>query len=267
MTSRIHDATGRPVNEGDTVGGTTSGRYQTTIAGPVLQLGKGLAKVLITNHPTVSSLRAQNGDDVWISYDRLFLVHPATERKFTGFRTPDGHTWTIAARVRGTLFEAPTVPQRYEATRLRGMYGGALTPVWEDAPAAQSPAEIRAAAFQEAAGRITNLPQDYELDPGRGDAVQLLNGLAAAHQPDTYPPALPWARLMDREDLDDFLRDLDTAMHRAVDAAVITGKPQAAAVLEALEATFASWRVTAEAQHAHNWAPGPHADDTADAPA
>ncbi|MFM9811489.1 hypothetical protein ACKI1J_32190 [Streptomyces scabiei] len=265
MTSRVHDATGRPVTEGDTVGGTTSGRYQTTITGPVLQLGRGLVKVLVTNRPTVSSLRAQNGDDVWISPDRLFLIHPATERKFTGFRTPDGHTWTLARRVKGALFEAPTVPQRYEATRLRSMYDGLLTPVWEDAPAVQSPAEIRAAAFQEAAGRITNLPQDYELDPGRGDAVQLLNGLAAAaHQPDTYPPALPWARLMDGDDLADFLRDLDTALHRAVDAAVITGQPQAPAVLDALEKTCASWRVTAEAQHGHNWAPGPHAGDTSD---
>ncbi|MFB7496040.1 hypothetical protein ACFC09_15335 [Streptomyces sp. NPDC056161] len=37
-------------------------------------------------------------------------------------------------------------------------------------------------------------------------------------------------------------------------------KPQAPAVLEALENTCRSWRATAEAQHAHNWAPGTHAD-------
>ncbi|MFB7496034.1 hypothetical protein ACFC09_15305 [Streptomyces sp. NPDC056161] len=139
MTHRLHDATGRPVTEGAAVGGTTSGRYQTTITGPVLQLGKGKAKVLVTNHPTVGSLRAQNGDLVWISTDRLFLIHQATERTFTGFRSPDGHLWTLARRVKGELFETPDVSERYHATRLRGTYDGALTPVWEDAPAGQSP--------------------------------------------------------------------------------------------------------------------------------
>jgi hypothetical protein len=50
-----------------------------------------------------------------------------------------------------------------------------------------------------------------------------------------YPPALPWAGLMDDEDLHDFL---DVA-------------------LAEVEATCGRWRAIAEAQHAHNTAPGP----------
>ncbi|MFJ1528219.1 hypothetical protein ACIOFV_07285 [Streptomyces mirabilis] len=134
-TTSITDAAGRTVHQQDHVGGTTSGRYPNTITGPVVQIGRGKVKVRVTNRPTVGSLRAQNGDDVWISDDRVFLIHPATERRFTGYRTPDGRVWTQAARVKGVLWEAPFVPERYEATRLRGMYDGNLQPVWEDVPA------------------------------------------------------------------------------------------------------------------------------------
>ncbi|AIV35562.1 hypothetical protein [Streptomyces sp. CCM_MD2014] len=136
-----------------------------------------------------------------------------------------------------------------------------------NSPAAPVPVTIaenvvRASACQEAAGRIANLPQDYELDPGRGDAVQLLNRMAAdAHQPGTYPPALPWARLLDAEDLAEFFRNLDAAMRGAARDAHLAAKPQSPAVLEAFEKTCASWRATAEAQHAHNYAPGPGTDE------
>jgi hypothetical protein len=72
-----------------------------------------------------------------------------------------------------------------------------------------------------------------------------------------YPPALPWARLMDHDDLAAFLRDLDAGMRDAARQAHFTGRPQAPAVLAALEHACATWRPIAEAQHAHNTAPGP----------
>ncbi|MGV2914610.1 hypothetical protein [Streptomyces alfalfae] len=124
-------------------------------------------------------------------------------------------------------------------------------------PAAPSPADIRADAFQEAAGRIANLPQDYELDPGRGDAVRLLNGLAAGVDRATvYPPVFPWARLMDQEDLEEFVTEL-----RGVTAPLDENGWRKAAedILAAVEAACATWRAIAEAQHAHNTAPGPDA--------
>jgi hypothetical protein len=68
----------------------------------------------------------------------------------------------------------------------------------------------------------------------------------------TWPPALPWATTMDDEDLSDFLDEL-------ADAAGTPGALQGA--LAAVEDTIARWRVIAEAQHAHNTAPGP--DSTA----
>ncbi|MET9012264.1 hypothetical protein ABZX74_15300 [Streptomyces olivaceoviridis] len=60
----------------------------------------------------------------------------------------------------------------------------------------------------------------------------------------SYPPALPWARLMDDEDLSAFLDDL-------ADAACEFGHQNA---LLAVEETCARHRVIAEAQHAHNTA-------------
>ncbi|MFF2612299.1 hypothetical protein [Kitasatospora sp. NPDC058046] len=66
------DATGRTGYEGDTVGGTTSGRYQSTILGPVVKVGKDKVKVRTTIG--ASSPRAAAGDEVWISRDRVFLV-------------------------------------------------------------------------------------------------------------------------------------------------------------------------------------------------
>lgn len=283
MTTTLTDAAGRTVQAGDHVGGTTSGRYQTTITGPVVQVGTDRVKVLVTNRPEYSGDRPGNGDDVWISTSRLFLIHPVTTRQFVGFRTPDGRTWTQATRVKGVLWEAPMVPQRYEATNLRGMYGADLQPVWEDQPTpidgivcdaeghaiphgpgcpqgpalTPSPTETRAQAFAEAAARITALPQDWELDPGRGDCAALLERLAAeAHRPDTYPLVLPWALLMDSEDLAAFLRDLSDGMEGAAARAHLTGEPQAQHVLEAVEGICATWRTIAEAQHAHNTAPG-----------
>jgi hypothetical protein len=265
-TSTITDAAGRTIRLGDKVGGTTSGRYQTTITGPVVQIGKGQAKVLVTNRPQFTGDRPGNADDVWISVDRLFLVHPATERRFVGFRTPDGRTWTQAA-VKTLLWEAPLVARRYASTDLRGMYGADLQPVWEDVPAApavEQPAAnngVRAQAFAEAAARIWDLPQDHELDPGRGDARELLERLAAeAAAGEAYPLVLPWALLMDDEDLISFLGDLAHVMQDARHMATEAGPVHARRILAGLEKTCGTWRTLAEAQHTHNTAPGPDAD-------
>ncbi|MFE2353416.1 hypothetical protein [Streptomyces parvulus] len=76
---------------------------------------------------------------------------------------------------------------------------------------------------------------------------------AAQQQPaeGTYPPALPWARLMDHEDLSDFLDELA--------ASAITHASAETALTE-VEGTCGRWRLIAEAQHAHNTAPGPDAE-------
>lgn len=68
----------------------------------------------------------------------------------------------------------------------------------------------------------------------------------------TYPPALPWAALMDDEDLADFLADVEQAI----------AAPGAAPVeaLAAVETACGTWRSIAEAQHAHNTADGPDAE-------
>ncbi|MFJ6073641.1 hypothetical protein ACIQFU_22840 [Streptomyces sp. NPDC093065] len=78
--------------------------------------------------------------------------------------------------------------------------------------------------------------------------------LEAAQQPaagSSYPPALPWARLMDHEDLTDFLDELA--------ASAITHATAETALAE-VEKTCGTWRLIAEAQHAHNTAPGPDAE-------
>ncbi|MFC9681337.1 hypothetical protein [Streptomyces sp. NPDC056948] len=69
--------------------------------------------------------------------------------------------------------------------------------------------------------------------------------------PVPYPAALPWARLMDDEDLADFLDELA--------ASAITHASNEVALAE-VEATCGRWRLIAEAQHAHNTAPGPDAE-------
>ncbi|MEU7399952.1 hypothetical protein [Streptomyces sp. NPDC044948] len=68
--------------------------------------------------------------------------------------------------------------------------------------------------------------------------------------PRTYPPALPWAKHMDADDLEEFLADL-------VDAA--SGDDDLT-TLAAVEDAIGRWRLIGEAQHAHNTAPGPDAE-------
>lgn len=67
----------------------------------------------------------------------------------------------------------------------------------------------------------------------------------------SYPPILPWAQLMDSEDLQDFLGDLIDALN--------SDQPTTLDVLAEVEKTCASRRAIAEVQHAHNTAPGPDA--------
>lgn len=66
----------------------------------------------------------------------------------------------------------------------------------------------------------------------------------------SYPPALPWARLMDADDLEGFLADLADAASGDDDLTT----------LDEVEAAIGRWRPIAEAQHAHNTAPGPNAE-------
>lgn len=72
---------------------------------------------------------------------------------------------------------------------------------------------------------------------------------------DEYPPALPWAALMDNEDRTDFLDEL------AASAVTYTDTKTA---LEEVEDTCSRWRAIAEAQHAHNTAEGPDAVERGD---
>ncbi|WP_405759513.1 hypothetical protein OG234_13510 [Streptomyces sp. NBC_01420] len=247
------DASERAVQVSDLVGGTSSGRYQTTISGPVLQIGKHKAKILVTNRPFHAGDRPANGDEVWLDFTRLFLTHPASERRFAGFRTPDGLVWTTANTAK-PLFESANCPERYDAARLRRVYNAQVTPLWKDTPApVPGEHEVQARVLEEAAARVWDLPLDYELDPGRGDVRKLLHRWAGEARTGTYPLALPWALLMDDEDLNDFLGDIAAATEDT------TNEGGARRVLDALEKVCGTWRALAETQHAHNTADGPQA--------
>jgi hypothetical protein len=68
--------------------------------------------------------------------------------------------------------------------------------------------------------------------------------------PGGYPPALPWAALLDADDLAEFLDEL-------TDSA--TANASSEVRLAEIERTCATWRLIAEAQRGHNMAPGPDA--------
>ena len=69
---RANDAAGRPIRVGEEVGGTTSGRYQDTVIGNVLKIGKG-SRVKIR---VDSSTRGAVGDEIWIYAGRVFKINP-----------------------------------------------------------------------------------------------------------------------------------------------------------------------------------------------
>lgn len=62
----------------------------------------------------------------------------------------------------------------------------------------------------------------------------------------SYDAALPWAALMDADDLESFLAELAEAASGTDDLTT----------LAEVEKTCSTWRLIAEAQHAHNTAPG-----------
>ncbi|WP_119581530.1 hypothetical protein [Streptomyces europaeiscabiei] len=68
-----------------------------------------------------------------------------------------------------------------------------------------------------------------------------------------YPAALPWAALMDDDDLAEFLNELGEAAIRCLN-------PREA--LAEVERACGTWRLIGEAQHGHNTAPGPDAVTT-----
>lgn len=98
---------------------------------------------------------------------------------------------------------------------------------------------------------LANLRAEWEAEERARTA-----DLEAAPVGGGYPPALPWARLMDDDDLAEFLLDLK---HAVID------HDDAAKALADVESTCGTWRLIAEAQHAHNTAPGPDVDEPVDA--
>lgn len=312
----VRDAVGRPVHVGDTVGGTTPD-HQTTLVGPVLKIAKGRVRIRVTNLPRRREDGLSNADETWLTTDRVFRVHRASERVFRGYRTPDGRVWTPTTSSSRTLdYDCPTSSRRYDPDTLQRTYGW-LEAVWDEVPpheqadcdalstyagaaalrtaalriwdghatsippsarehaaaylsrlaaetedrartrtgldtaattpAPESPHMVRAAAFLEAIARITTLPWDCELDPGRNDCTQLLGLLATEATSGHYPPTFPWARRLSPADLVGFLCDLETTI-RAARPATLT-PAQAADLLTALETTCTSWRTIADTQH------------------
>ncbi|MFG2826045.1 hypothetical protein ACGFWI_00955 [Streptomyces sp. NPDC048434] len=105
-----------------------------------------------------------------------------------------------------------------------------------------TPAGIAAAL--DAAGMLQSPETAAELERLRARVAELENPAPPAE----YPSALPWAELMDDEDRADFLDELA--------ASSITNADSKTALAE-VEDTCGRWRAIAEAQHAHNTAPGP----------
>ncbi|WP_255951610.1 hypothetical protein [Streptomyces odontomachi] len=101
--------------------------------------------------------------------------------------------------------------------------------------------------------------QRKDAKSGEGDAAlkRFLGGPdieESQGQAENYPPALPWAVLMDDEDLAEFLDELKDAADRF-------GPPTE--TLAEVEKACGTWRMIAEAQHAHNTAVGPDTEEAA----
>jgi hypothetical protein len=133
---------------------------------------------------------------------------------------------------------------------------------WFVAPATETwraPGTVctRVDGYPRIVGQCTNmLPADLELVLHAHDDLGWLLDMVAKlrarvselENPAAYPLAFPWAALMDHEDLTDFLDELA--------ASAITHASSEVALTE-VEATCGRWRLIAEAQYAHNTAPGP----------
>ena len=88
---------------------------------------------------------------------------------------------------------------------------------------------------------------------GSADVLPVPVGTGPQPSESAYSPALPWAALMDADDLEGFLADLADAASGDDDLAT----------LDEVESAIARWRLIAEAQHAHNTAAGPDAEPDA----
>lgn len=117
----------------------------------------------------------------------------------------------------------------------------------------------KAAEQQALRARVAELEAErHSTNEALDDAVQAPRANQTA-EPEAvdYPPALPWARLMDAGDLADFLDELA--------ASVIIHASSEVALAE-VEKTCATWRLVAEAQYGHNAAPVPDGITRAIAP-
>ncbi|MDN3244096.1 hypothetical protein [Streptomyces sp. ZSW22] len=124
----------------------------------------------------------------------------------------------------------------------------------ETAAAREQAAETARAAVAVAESSVALLKREHAENARLRERIAELETGAKATA-DGYPPALPWAALMDHEDLTDFLDELA--------ASAITHAPAESALAE-VEKTCGTWRLIAEAQHAHNTAPGPDVDESVD---
>lgn len=128
----IADATGRPVRVGDTVGGTTSGRYQATIVGPVVKVGKGQVKVRADQSGHTYSVPV--GTEKWISSVRVFLVGGPIRAEVLAEATKPADAATIYAARLCVCDDNPhptwcpaSVPTDERITEIRQGIGGPLT--------------------------------------------------------------------------------------------------------------------------------------------
>jgi hypothetical protein len=112
---------------------------------------------------------------------------------------------------------------------------------------------VRLAARAHQLGRLRAqvealLVERHSTNEALDDAVQALRAKQSSDS--SYSTALPWAALMDDEDLAEFLDELADAATTNVDAVTR---------LAEVERACGTWRLIAEAQHGHNTAPGPDA--------
>lgn len=106
-TTTLRDALGRPLREGDRVGGRTHGRYESTISGRVLRVGTARITVTVETSSRDRDHHGVNpGETVVIGSDRLFLIEetapPADDTGAQAFRwladeisktMPDQNLW------------------------------------------------------------------------------------------------------------------------------------------------------------------------------